>query len=122
MNNVQHEDVLPEQCNEAILALRDTIDIWGGKWKLMILLYLTINSNNKNYFMEIGRGISGISGKMLSKELKDLEMNKLVKRVVHDTKPITVEYAVTPYGMSFIPVAKALLEWGLSHREHIKQY
>lgn len=110
----------PEQCNEAMLALRDSIEIWGGKWKLMILLYLTIKADDSNYFMEMVRGVPGISGKMLSKELKDLEINKLVKRVVHDTKPVTVEYAITEYGRSFVPIAKQLLKWGLSHRAVIK--
>lgn len=109
-----------EQCNEAMLALRDSIEIWGGKWKLMILLYLTIKVKEKNFFMEIVRGIPGISGKMLSKELKDLEMNKLVERIVHTTAPITVEYAITEYGKSFVPVAEKLLQWGMSHRELIK--
>ena len=114
------ENVSPEQCNEAILALRDSIEIWGGKWKLMILFYLTIKVNDKNYFMEMVRGIPDISGKVLSKELKDLEINKLVKRVVHDTKPVTVEYSITEYGKSFVPVAEQLLQWGLSHRKVIK--
>ncbi len=109
-----------EQCNEAMLALRDSVEIWGGKWKLMILLYLTIKVKEKNCFMEIVRGIPGISGKMLSKELKDLEMNKLVERIVHTTAPITVEYTITEYGKSFVPVAEQLLQWGMSHRELIK--
>ncbi|HWL00414.1 MAG TPA: helix-turn-helix domain-containing protein [Parapedobacter sp.] len=115
------ENVLPEQCNQAMLALRDSIEIWGGKWKLMILLYLTIKVNEKNYFMEMARGIPGISGKMLSKELKDLEMNQLVKRIVHDTKPVTVEYSITEYGKSFVPIAEQLLKWGLSHRKVVKE-
>jgi DNA-binding HxlR family transcriptional regulator len=114
------ENVSPEQCNEAILALRDSIEIWGGKWKLLILFYLNIKSDNKNCFMEMLRGIPGISGKMLSKELKDLEINKLVRRVVHNTRPVTVEYAITGYGQSFLPVAEQLLQWGLSHRNVIK--
>lgn len=116
MKNVSHE-----QCNDAMLAIRDSIEIWGGKWKLMILLYLVIKADDKNYFMEMVRGIPGISGKMLSKELKDLETNKLVKRVVHDTKPVTVEYIITEYGKSFVPIAEQLLEWGLSHRKIIKE-
>ncbi|GGG92936.1 MarR family transcriptional regulator [Parapedobacter pyrenivorans] len=114
------KNVSPEDCNEAMLALRDSIEIWGGKWKLMILLYLTIKANDKNCFMEMVRGIPGISGKMLSKELKDLEMNRLVKHIVHDTKPVTVEYTMTEYGKSFVPVAEQLLQWGMSHRKAIR--
>ncbi|MGN7818914.1 winged helix-turn-helix transcriptional regulator [Chitinophaga sp. 22536] len=114
------ENISPEQCNEAIMALRDSIEIWGGKWKLMILLYLTIKADGKNYFMEMLRGIPGISGKVLSKELKDLEINKLVERIVHNTKPVTVEYSITDYGKTFIPVAEQLLQWGMAHRKVIK--
>ncbi|MEV4886281.1 helix-turn-helix transcriptional regulator [Chitinophaga ginsengisegetis] len=58
---------------------------------------------------------------MLSKELKDLEMNKLVSRTVHNTKPVMVEYTITEYGKSFVPVAEQLLQWGLSHRKIIKK-
>lgn len=121
MNIKSRKNVSPTQCHEAMLALKDSIEIWGGKWKLMILLYLTVKANDKNYFMEMVRGIPGISAKMLSKELKDLEINKLVKRVVHDTKPVTVEYSITEYGKSFVPLAEQLLTWGLSHRKAIKE-
>ena len=109
-----------EDCNNALMAMRDSIDIWGGKWKILIMLYLSWNKNEKNCFMEIKRNITGISAKMLSKELKDLELNTLVERTVHNTKPITVEYNVTEYGKSFIEIARTLGRWGLKHREVIK--
>ncbi len=70
--------------------------------------------------MKIKRDINGISAKMLSKELRDLEMNLLVKRTVHDTKPVTVEYAITEYGKTLIPVVTALINWGIKHRKAIK--
>ena len=70
--------------------------------------------------MQIRRDIHGISAKMLSKELRDLEVNMLVKRTVHDTKPVTVEYAITEHGKTFIPVVKALIKWGIKHRQVIK--
>lgn len=121
MNSLKKiEHVSPEQCSEAILALRDTMEIWGGKWKLMILLYLIIKIDDKNFFLQIVRDIPGISSKMLSKELKDLEVNNLVKRVIHDTKPITVEYSITDYGKAFLPVAENLITWGMEHRQIIK--
>ena len=56
---------------------------------------------------------------MLSKELKDLEVNGLVKRTVYDTTPVSVEYSVTEYGHSLNPVIFALRDWGLKHRERI---
>jgi len=70
--------------------------------------------------MQIKRDIQGISANMLSKELRDLEMNMLVKRTVHDTKPVTVEYEITEYGKTFIPHVEGLINWGLKHRQMIK--
>lgn len=70
--------------------------------------------------MQMKRDIRGISAKMLSKELRDLEMNKLVKRTVRNTKPVTVEYAITEHGETFIPVLETLIKWGMKHRKVIK--
>ena len=70
-------------------------------------------------FKELHRDIPGITAKMLSKELKELEMNGLVKRTVHDTSPVSVEYSRTEYGQSLKPVIAALRDWGLNHRQRI---
>jgi DNA-binding HxlR family transcriptional regulator len=56
---------------------------------------------------------------MLSKELQDLEMNKLISREVLDTKPIGVEYSITKYGHTFQEVIEALRDWGSKHRKEI---
>ncbi|MBK5720740.1 helix-turn-helix transcriptional regulator [Dysgonomonas sp. Marseille-P4677] len=106
-------------CNQNLLAMRDTLDILGGKWKLQILHYLTANENNDNTFKKIERGISGISAKMLSKELKDLEQNELVSRKVISGKPVTVEYAITEYGKSTGIITQKLVDWGITHRKRI---
>lgn len=63
----------------------------------------------------------GISAKMLSKKLKDLELNLMVTRTIQDTRPVTVDYAGTEYGKIIIPVTDMLVQWGLNHREKIKQ-
>ena len=70
--------------------------------------------------MQIRRDIRGISANMLSKELRNLEMNLLVKRSVRDTKPVTVEYAITEHGETFIPLVELLIKWGIKHRKVIK--
>ena len=70
--------------------------------------------------MQIKRDIQGISANMLSKELRGLEMNLLVKRTVHHSKSVTVEYAITEHGKTFIPVVEALIRWGVKHRKVIK--
>jgi DNA-binding HxlR family transcriptional regulator len=66
------------------------------------------------------RDIKGISAKMLSKELRDLEVNRLVKRTVHNTRPVTVEYSITEHGKTFIPVIQVLIRWARRHRAIIK--
>lgn len=108
-------------CTEELFAMRDSLDVLGGKWKLMILRYLTNRTDQKIHFKKLERGIDGISAKMLSKELKELEINLLITRTLQDTKPITVTYAVTEYGKSVLPVTETLVNWGILHREKIKK-
>lgn len=108
-------------CTEELFAMRDSLDVLGGKWKLMILRYLTNRTDQVIHFKKLQRGIEGISAKMLSKELKDLEINLLITRTVQETKPITVTYALTEYGKTVLPVTETLVKWGLSHRQEIKK-
>lgn len=105
-----------ETCSKNMRALRDTLDIMNGKWKMAILLSLT---EEKKRFKELQRHVGKITGKMLSKELKELEMNDLVKRTVLDTQPVTVEYALTSYGKTLEKVTVELVHWGLKHRKRI---
>jgi DNA-binding HxlR family transcriptional regulator len=65
------------------------------------------------------KSIPGITSKVLSKELKELEENQLVARRVHDTPPITVEYAWTSYAKTLDKVINELLAWGTSHRSKL---
>lgn len=69
--------------------------------------------------MQISKEVGGITDKTLSKELKSLEANELVKRSVYNTFPPTVEYAITTHGMSLEKVIEALHFWGLTHRKKI---
>lgn len=70
-------------------------------------------------FGQMAKEIPEITDRMLSKELRDLEANQLVKRTVYDTMPVTVEYSLTDYGESLHPVIKALHTWGTQHRKRI---
>ena len=108
-------------CTEELFAMRDSLDVLGGKWKLMILRYLTNRTDQQIHFKKLQRGIEGISAKMLSKELKEMEINLLITRTIQDTKPITVTYTVTEYGKSVFPVTETLVNWGLIHRGKIKE-
>ncbi|SFC53815.1 DNA-binding transcriptional regulator, HxlR family [Flexibacter flexilis DSM 6793] len=98
------------------LAIRDTLDLLNGKWKLPIMGALL---GGKKRFKELERAVTGITPKMLSKELRDLELNQMVSRTVHDTLPPTVEYEITEYGRSLDIVIIAMRDWGFLHRKRI---
>ena len=102
---------------EELQALQDTIYVIGGKWKLPI-----INSicNGNKRFREIERSIPGITTRMLSRELKEMEMNKLIKRTVHPGPPVLVEYESTEYCKSFGKIILAMIQWGKEHCKYIK--
>lgn len=104
-----------ESCKKAQLAIQDTLDVVGGKWKLVLI---SILRDGKKRFKELSRE-AGISPRILSKELKDLEMNGLVSRTVCDTRPVTVEYELTPYSKTLNEVVIAMHNWGVKHREKI---
>lgn len=103
------------ECRTARLAMRDTLDVVGGKWKLVII---TILRSGKMKFKELSRE-AGITPRILSKELKELEAHGLVHRKVCDTRPITVEYSLTPYSATLEEVILAMHAWGMRHRKRI---
>jgi len=105
-----------EGCPTSVLAIKDALEALEGRWKLLIML--SLSTGNKR-FKEISKDITGITDKMLSKELKALEVNKLVKRDVYDTFPPTVEYSITQHGKSLEKVLEALYHWGVEHRKQV---
>jgi len=104
------------ECNKMLMPVKDTLDILNGKWKIQIIVCLTFG---KKRFKQIQREIPGITSKMLSKELKELEINELAERRVYDTFPITVEYELTEYGRTLRPLIGELHNWGAIHRKRI---
>jgi DNA-binding HxlR family transcriptional regulator len=106
----------PPACTANLLAMTDTLDILGGKWKLLILHYLILRENEINTFKKIEKDLNGISAKVLSKELKDLEAHRLISREVQETKPVTVAYVITEYGKTTNDLINTLVEWGRNHR------
>lgn len=102
-------------CKQARLAIQDTLDIVGGKWKLVLV---SILRQGKKKFNELSRE-AGISPRILSKELQELETNGLVSRNVCNTKPVTVEYALTDYSKTLSEVILAMHKWGVAHRKKI---
>lgn len=105
-----------EACTKTLLPVRDALDVLNGKWKLPIILSLTFG---KKRFKQMQRELPGITSKMLSKELKELEMNELAERHVYDTVPVSIEYELTPYGRTLRPLIGELMDWGVKHRKRI---
>ncbi len=103
---------------EEMQALQDTLYVLGGKWKIPI-----INSicNGNKRFREIERSIPGITTRMLSKELKEMEMNKLITRTVDPGPPVLVSYLSTPYCKTFGNIIEEMIEWGKNHRKVIAE-
>lgn len=110
------EHLTGEQCVKALLPVKDALDVLSGKWKLQIIFSLTFG---KKRFKQIQREIAGLTPKMLSKELKDLEMNDLAIRTVYDTTPVIVEYELSAYGKTLKPLIGELHKWGTKHRKRI---
>ena len=81
----------------------------GGKWKIRILFNLS--SKNKVRFGELKRNLKTITQQMLSKQLKELEQDGIVNRKVHQIVPPKVEYSLTEFGNSLIPILRSLSDW-----------
>jgi len=107
-----------EDCTRALTGIGDALYVIGGKWKLRIIIAL-VNSNKR--FNELQRTITGISARVLSHELKELEMNGFVKRNIYTENAVVVEYELTEYSESLSSVLSALSEWGIMHREKIRK-
>jgi len=117
-NEIEKKSITSEGCKAKLRAIHDTLDILNGKWKISIITSLSFG---KRRFMELQREVEGIGAKMLSKELRELEINGLVTRKVCDTKPITVEYELSAYGETLQGITNEMINWGLKHREKIKE-
>ena len=81
----------------------------GGKWKIRILF--TLFNNKKVRFNELKKVLKTITQQMLSKQLKELETDGIVSRKVHQLVPPKVEYSLTEFGLSVIPILKSFSEW-----------
>lgn len=112
----QTKDFIQEYTKE-MRAVQDSMDVLSGKWKIPIIS--SICYYEKRRFSDILNDIDGISNRMLSKELKELEVNQLVKRTVLDTQPITVQYQLTEHGLTLRTIINHLTEWGTEHRKVI---
>lgn len=104
------------ECKKAIMGVHDAMYVLGGKWKIYIITALLFGPKR---YSDLLRNLKGISGKVLSRELKEMETNRLVKRTVSITRPIAVTYELTEYGESAKSIIGVLSEWGETHRNFI---
>ena len=98
--------------NEINCPIRDVLDVLGGKWAFPIVYALL---NGKKRFKELERTIEGINTRMLVKELKSMEKNKIVIREAYATIPPTVEYSLTEKGKRLEPILAELYKWGMEY-------
>jgi DNA-binding HxlR family transcriptional regulator len=107
-----------QECTLRMSATEDALFVIGGKWTLRVMIALL---GGYRRFNELQRTITGISARVLSGELKDLEINGLLERVVlADQKPVVVEYVPTEYSKSLQHIIAALGDWGEQHKKRIK--
>lgn len=110
--------VSPQECKGILNSVGDALYVIGGKWKLRVIIALREGCTR---FNDIQRSISGISPRVLSNELKELELNGFVTRSVQTSGPVVVEYRITEYADTLSDVLQALAEWGAMHREKIRK-
>jgi DNA-binding HxlR family transcriptional regulator len=115
--DIKKADYNSESCKQSIAAVRDTLYVLSGKWKLPIIIALSTGKPRR--FKDMQRELQDITPKVLSKELKELELNEFVTRTVYATSPVTVEYELTPYSQSLNKIIEELRGWGLQHRKRL---
>lgn len=91
-----------------------TIDVLDGKWKRLILYYLFDGTKR---FGELQRLLNGVTRRMLTQHLRELENDGIVHREVYQQVPPKVEYSLTPLGMTLEPVLEVMLKWGREYRQ-----
>lgn len=90
-----------------------TADIIGGKWKPLILFFL---EGGTLRFSQLQRLIPGMTKKMLTQHLRELERDEIIRRKVYAEVPPRVEYSLTKHGESLKPILKLMSAWGNKHR------
>lgn len=94
-----------------------TLAVIGGKWKLIILWHLGLEGTKR--FSELKKMIPHITQKMLTNQLRELEEDLLVERKVYAEVPPRVEYTLTAYGESLMPVLRMMYDWGKNYGEEV---
>jgi DNA-binding HxlR family transcriptional regulator len=93
----------------AARGVEDALEILEGRWKLVILFHLF--GGKVMRFSELERAIPAVSQKMLIQQLRQMERDGIVRRIVHPQAPPKVEYGLTDWGQALCPALDALLKW-----------
>ena len=118
MDQLPGEFDFNKDCLPSMKAIEDALYVISGKWKLKIIVAL-FNGNKR--FNELQKAVEGISARILSNELKALELNGFVNRTVHNGAPVNVEYQLTTYSQTLKTIVHALDDWGTNHRQKLKE-
>jgi DNA-binding HxlR family transcriptional regulator len=106
MGNIRkNKDFNPNNC-----PVTHCLNRIGGKWKIMIIYAI---SKNCNRFSKLQKVMPAISKQMLVNQLRELEEDEIIERIIYAEIPPRVEYKITPYGESLMPVISVMQEWGL---------
>jgi DNA-binding HxlR family transcriptional regulator len=96
--------------------IETTLSVIGGKWKVVILYRLQAGTRR---FGELRRAIPGVSERVLAAQLRELERDGVVRRVVHPEVPPRVEYSLSDYGETLRPLTDLMCTWGKAHSRRL---
>lgn len=105
-------DELADEC-----TVEAAMEVLGGKWKMVILRHLLGGTRR---FGELHRAMSGVTPRMLTRQLRELELDGLVRREVYPQVPPKVEYSLTELGESLRDITDRLESWGQRYRERTR--
>ncbi|MFD2940198.1 winged helix-turn-helix transcriptional regulator [Flavobacterium notoginsengisoli] len=105
------------KCKSEIVPIMDALYIINGKWRIPIIL--TLMEGNKR-FSEIQKEVQKITSKVLTDELKEMELNGFVEKKTNDQSRAKTEYQLTDYSSSLEPIIKSLRDFGMKHRKKIR--
>ena len=107
-----------EKIQKKICPVSSALTMLGGKWKINIIYQL---SQKTTRFGELRRLLGNVTQQMLSKQLKEMERDKLILREVYDVVPPKVEYSLAELGKSSLPILNSLHHWGKSKKRIINK-
>jgi len=106
------------ETERASCPVERTLEVIGGRWKVLILRELFPGVKR---FGQLHRALHGITQKMLTQQLRELEQDGIIHREIYPQIPPKVEYSLTPLGESLKPIIDAMHEWGMRHLVHSDQ-